>query len=447
MASINLPNIPPPQALRTLRDIQAEWSFAVWEISSYYPGGRSFEVNYTSLQTVLANQDFKLQIIFAPPDVFGSTAAEEAAVFELYQLLLVPDEFTVERKQSVSHSFGIKTSLTGTCSWFHFLCKSITINTDPKGRLQIGQNKTYGENPNPAEDYAYMKSGFVINTSIRSDSNGNSHDSTTLNCFGASPNVRARLDKFTESSDKELPLSQPYLFFAPILSGLHADLDEMTWNLNSVFAEYEAKLLAGAYDTTKLSTEDSNIFASLHYLSKYCLLLLETAASLKLVTENVTTRLTSTASLTTVSLPERVQHTSSLVTSTTLHLTTLHARIKNAIALAFNLNAEKDTEIMMGDSRAMTAIALLTAVLLPATATASILGSNMFESNDEEGPWKVKVNAAFRVWCVVVAAFTGWLAFWLLVVLGSKLWRGKGGGQRGRKVDRRDVWDGREEGL
>jgi hypothetical protein len=146
----------------------------------------------------------------------------------------------VERKQSVSHSFGSKTSTTETRSWFHFLCKDININADQKGRLRISQNKIYGEKPNPAEDYAYFKSGFVINASRRPDNNDNSHGSTTLVCFGATPNVRSQLDKWTESSDKELPLSQPYLFFAPILRGLHADLDEMTWNLNSVFAEYES---------------------------------------------------------------------------------------------------------------------------------------------------------------------------------------------------------------
>ncbi|KAK0649823.1 hypothetical protein B0T16DRAFT_389800 [Cercophora newfieldiana] len=310
-------------------------------------------------------------------------------------MLSVPDEFKAERKQSVSHSFGSRTLPTETCLWFHFLCKDIDIKSDQKGKVWLGQNKTYGNKPNAAEDYAYVKSGFVINCSLEPGSGGSSPGSTTLVCFGATPNVRSRLDKFTDSVDKELACTQPYLFFAPILSGLHADLDDMAWNLNEIFANDEAKLLTGAYEITKLTASDSNIFASLHYLAKYCFVLLETATSLQLVTETIISQLTSPSTPNNTALVESLQHTLTLIHSTHLRLTTLRQRIKNAIALAFNLNADKDTKIMMDDSHAMRVIAFMTAFLLPATAIASILGSNMFDSSDEEGTWTVRVNAAF----------------------------------------------------
>jgi hypothetical protein len=150
----------------------------------------------------------------------------------------------IERKQSVSHSFGAKTSATGACSWFHFLCKNIDIKTDEKGRFRISQDRTYTSDPNVDEDYAYLKSGFVINTcTMRGTSSSNddapSSSSTTLVCFGATPHVRTRLSEFTVSGDKELAVSRPYQLFVPILSGLYLDLDEMAWKLNDVFAEYE----------------------------------------------------------------------------------------------------------------------------------------------------------------------------------------------------------------
>ena len=182
---------------------------------------------------------------FAPPDVFGDGTVEEEAFSKLYRLLSVPDESMVERKQSVSHSFGAKkTSGAGACSWFHFLCKNIDIKTDEKGRFRISQDRTYTSDPNADEDYAYLKSGFVINTCTVRGTSGSTDDassssSTTLICFGATPHVRTRLSEFTVSGDKELAVSRPYQLFVPILSGLYLDLDEMAWKLNDVFAEYE----------------------------------------------------------------------------------------------------------------------------------------------------------------------------------------------------------------
>ncbi|KAK0612125.1 hypothetical protein B0T14DRAFT_571954 [Immersiella caudata] len=420
----------PAQVSATVPRILAAWTFTVWELSSFYPEGQSLEVNFASLPTFMANRDFKLRIIFAPPDAFEDTQAEEV-LYQLYAMLSVPDEFKAERKQSVSHSFGSKTLPTETCLWFHFLCKNIDIKSDQKGKVWLRQNKTYGNKPNAAEDYAYVKSGFVINGSLEPGSGGSSPGSTTLVCFGATPNVRSRLDKFTDSADKELACTQPYLFFAPILSGLHADLDDMAWNLNEIFANDEAKLLTGAYEITKLTASDSNIFASLHYLAKYCFVLLETATSLQLVTETIISQLTSPSTPNNTALVESLQHTLTLIQSTHLRLTTLRQRIKNAITLAFNLNADKDTKIMMDDSHAMRVIAFMTAFLLPATAIASILGSNMFDSSDDEGTWTVRVNAAFWMWCVVALPITAGLVFWLVVRFRLAAGRKGRGGRRG----------------
>jgi hypothetical protein len=117
-------------------------------------------------------------------------------------------------------------------------------------------------------------------------------------------------------------------------------------------------------------------------------------------------------------LLDSILYTQSLLESTHLRLDTLRQRIKNAIHLAFNLGADKDTKVMMDDSHAMTVISFMTAALLPATAVASILGSNMFASTDEnegEGQWRVKVNASFWMWCVVALPVTVCLVAWLFV--------------------------------
>jgi len=145
-----------------------------------------------------------------------------------------------ERKQSVSHSFGTKTTTTGTCAWFHFLCKHINITVDKEQRVRIVQDRIYEHDSTADEDYAYIKSGFIINTMRGPEGNGPLSGSTTLVSFGATPQVNDRLNKFIRSIDKELAFPQPYLFFVPVLSGLYADLDGMAWNLNDIFADHES---------------------------------------------------------------------------------------------------------------------------------------------------------------------------------------------------------------
>ena len=202
-----------------------------------------------------------------------------------------------------------------------------------------------------------------------------------------------------------------------------------------------------------MTKEDDDIFASLHYFAKYCFVLIETISSLKLVTGNIKSRLStstgtssstshpactytrsareSSSSSSVAALPDNddanllnlnlnnnnlldsILYTQNLLESTHLRLDTLRRRIKNAIHLAFNLGADKDTKVMMDDSHAMTVISFMTAALLPATAVASILGSNMFASTDKdedmEGAWQVKVNASFWMWCVVALPVTACL--------------------------------------
>lgn len=69
---------------------------------------------------------------------------------------------------------------------------------------------------------------------------------------------------------------------------------------------------------------------------------------------------------------------------------------------------------MMEDSHVMKVIGVMTAFLLPATALSSVLGSNMFASNNQEA-WKMNVNASFWVWCVVAFPITLCLVAWLFV--------------------------------
>lgn len=155
-------------------------------------------------------------------------------MLELFQILGVPTDFTTERLQSVSHSFGRNTDRNGSSTWFHFLCKNIDIRQAGDGTPEVDNRAAkmgYHLSTLPQADYSWHRVGFFL----RADADG----STTLVCFGSTPRVRQRLTEFINAKAWEHVATDPYVLFDLILDGLYFEIDDTVWKMNTVFGPLE----------------------------------------------------------------------------------------------------------------------------------------------------------------------------------------------------------------
>lgn len=87
-------------------------------------------------------------------------------------------------------------------------------------------------------------------------------------------------------------------------------------------------------------------------------------------------------------LREDLLYHQSLFRSTQLRLSSLEKRIQNASNLAFNMVTQQDSLIMMQDSASVTILTTVAAAFLPITCIATIIGSQLFitSQNDQGDP-------------------------------------------------------------
>jgi len=105
-------------------------------------------------------------------------------------------------------------------------------------------------------------------------------------------------------------------------------------------------------------------------------------------------------------LRERLLYRKSMFESTKLRLVSLQKRVDNAINLAFNTVTWRDSQVMMRDSSTMKAIAVITLFFLPATAIASVMGSQLFLADNSGGAWSVTPGPLFPSFWYVTASVT-----------------------------------------
>lgn len=203
------------------------------------------------------------------------------AFVNLFKVLEIPNEFTVERINSVSHSFGSRTSeVDGSVTvWFHFLCKHIKLDcrrptTSPgmpgwlhllcerinrlgmprRGSSSDGPPRRQptvvisddsirqdaeqgfpgsGAGPLPQESYSYSRAGFVLQ--ITADRR------VTLTCFGVPANgtVYNALMRLINNHPWDEVVAQPLILLDAVLDGLWAEVDEMVWHMNEAFGSAE----------------------------------------------------------------------------------------------------------------------------------------------------------------------------------------------------------------
>jgi hypothetical protein len=137
---------------------------------------------------------------------------------------------------SVSHSFSTITYPDETLSWFHFLCKNIEVRRDPTRPGQVAVNNREAwlkgeDSPLPQADYTYHRSGFFLRAQA--------DKSATLVCFGATPEVKHRLEEFVQAGAWSDALNEPNILLDIVLDGIFLEVDKTVWSMRSVFGPIE----------------------------------------------------------------------------------------------------------------------------------------------------------------------------------------------------------------
>ncbi|GJN78193.1 hypothetical protein PLIIFM63780_001686 [Purpureocillium lilacinum] len=361
------------------------WSLLVWDVTHANPEG-NWHVEPSS---DCLRSEATLRIVFAP--LHGGQREWISDFVELFRVLNVPSDFTTERTQSVCHSFASRTDRHGTCSWFHFLFKNITIRHEPgkmpEVDLRIPGRWQQGGASLPQADY----SGF---------------------------------EEFVDSCGWDDVQTNPYVLFDVLLEGLYFEVDKMVWNMNTIFGPLEHSILELAHTKDYGQLNSRLSFAALHNCAKHiiylgegldaALLLLDSAlAHARDFGRSENTRGLAAnagrprAELVTRLVRERLSYRKSLFRSTQLRLSSLHKRIDNSIALAFNVVTQKDSMVVTRDSSVMKMIAAITMVFLPTTGVATVVGSQLLVSEwqKESQSWNVMATPLF------------WTTWWITIPL------------------------------
>ncbi|KAK7751013.1 hypothetical protein SLS62_006998 [Diatrype stigma] len=356
----------------------------------------------------------------------------------LFKVLNIPSCFGAERVSSVSHSFGaVGDAEGGTRTWFHFLCKNITVSNDrgnpgityhPGADLAAARHpplNSSGQAPLPQADYSYVRSGFFLQTTPGGG--------TTLACFGCTPQVEARLKGFTARGDLHGDVSaEPYILLDIILDGLFQEVDGNVWKMNDVFGAREHLTLVLAHARNEQRHIGKKMpFVELHNIAKHithlaesvesCILLvdgiiaeLDSRSSLKGAagqgrtgSASTSTTLTTTTTTSSSQLRYTLSYRRSLFKSTELRLRSLSKRVDNAINLAFNMVTQQDSMVMLQDSSSMKIIAAITLLFLPTTTVATVAGSQLFLSSvSEDNNWLIQTSPLFAIMWAIAAPLT-----------------------------------------
>ncbi|KAH8887307.1 hypothetical protein GQ53DRAFT_873059 [Thozetella sp. PMI_491] len=388
----------------------------VWEQQASAPGARWHHI-VNDLQSL--QRECELRIIFAPLDYPDSYTVADFT--DLYTTLGIPPGFADERTQSVSHSFGTQTDSRGFHLWFHFLCKNIKVTKTAEGddsppviinhQASDLQRPDLGRNAQapilPQDDSSYSRSGFFLRKSPRG---------TTLVVFG-NTQATTRLLEFTKCAGAWEDASiEPCIFLDLILEGLFIEVDEnkILTIAGMLHIHSEAIPFVGLHNIAKHSFHLREALDSSILLINRAIELVEGGGSSRVQIGNYDAQQQQVACRKIRKpLLDRLKYRRSLFESTSLRLNSLDKRIRSAINLGFNIVTQRDSMVMIQDSavmkrdsKTMKLIAAVTLLFLPATAVASVMGSQLFLARDVDGTWIVDPSPLFPAFWYVAVPFT-----------------------------------------
>lgn len=113
--------------------------------------------------------------------------------------------------------------------------KNVELRYGADGKLEIwnraAEEGHHARPTLPFEDYSWNHSAFFL----RVDNDRR----VTLVCFGAMPQIKARLDEFISAGSWTDVASQPYILFDLVLEGLYFEVDNALWRMSKVFGPLE----------------------------------------------------------------------------------------------------------------------------------------------------------------------------------------------------------------
>lgn len=119
-------------------------------------------------------------------------------------------------------------------SWFHYLCKNVTIAEDSDGKSSISdprQNEPKLEH----SDSTWIRSGYFLHWAEDS----NSDPEVTLLCFESSPYLKERLRQIPPTSISTSVALDPYSLFVIVMEELSLQMDDTVWEVMDIFRNVE----------------------------------------------------------------------------------------------------------------------------------------------------------------------------------------------------------------
>ncbi|KAL7791885.1 hypothetical protein V8C37DRAFT_416605 [Trichoderma ceciliae] len=396
---------------------QQPWSLEVWDVSQ---DGQLREYVQNTVRRLSGKP--QLRIVFAPSD--NPRRETKGLMVELFHKFAIPHDFTAERARSTSHSFSRRSDDNdGFSSWFRF---SYTSHESP----DVEDNAIDGAAL--PDECTERQTAFFLEAS--NDTN------ITLVCFGAGPGVRRRMKELIKSQGWTDVSISPYLLFDVVLEGLHEEVDDTVWKIEEEFAPLERSIIRlGGAECPSSSLRVP--LAELYFFERHVTELSRALESVIMIGEGVHSsagiRIPSTKesivqspssprnssssrrSLVDLQLRECLEYRRTLFRSTQLRLSKLQKQTKAATALVSNLMAQQQSEAVRQGPVSMKLIAASIVVFLPTIAVATIAGSQllMSEQEDEGDSWDVSATPLFYLlWYIsipltlaVVFLSLGWL--------------------------------------
>ena len=175
-------------------------------------------------------------------------ATSGAGISSLFDHYRIPSDFISQRLESVTHSFGAVKEESNYCtnyspliekghtlnsidSFFHFLCKNVTINgiggqssiADPRGTA-LSQG-----------DWTWIRTSVFMRWR---DCNDKSRATVTLIIFSCSPELRDRCQRLWQT-DLSMVLMDPFSLFVICLDELWLQAQDIVRNVGGAFNNME----------------------------------------------------------------------------------------------------------------------------------------------------------------------------------------------------------------
>jgi hypothetical protein len=121
-------------------------------------------------------------------------------------------------------------------SWFHYLCKNITLRHQADGASWIADPRQGQDVPRLRQaDWTWVRSGYFL----RWRAKPNSNTEVTLICFEAASDLKQRFRHLKLPESCENALNDPWSLFVVVLDELFLQMSRTVWDVSHVFGDIE----------------------------------------------------------------------------------------------------------------------------------------------------------------------------------------------------------------